>query len=157
MVARYKSTLWVVSLWVAALFLGVYTSENTAWYHTLSKPPSAPSSSTFSLFWALLYTVLTTSGLTLIHQKKPKAKKTKRVLFLYSLLFMSSVIWLPLTFFLQNLDFALYWLLFVDAMAAAFLIHLVRISTLASILLMPHLIWLIFATVITQQFLTLNH
>ena len=155
MITQYKSTLWIVFLWIASFLAGVFVSKNTCWYNSLVMPRGIPDSGTFAFCWALLYTILTTAGLSLLHQKRLK-KVTKKALFLYSLLFIMGLAWLPLSFTLQSLYFAWNWILVTGVIALVVLIHLVRLSVLSGVLLTPYILWLIYATVLTYGCLILN-
>jgi len=155
MVSRYKTAFNVIALWVIALLLGVFVSENTSWYDSLIKPENILPEDMSPLCWALLYTILAMSGLTLAQDKGPKKSRSK-TLRLYYLLFISTVIWLPVTFKTQNIYFSFSWIILSDAIAITTLTAFIRHNVLAGIFLLPYIVWLIYATIVTHGILILN-
>ncbi|MBC7652772.1 MAG: tryptophan-rich sensory protein [Deinococcales bacterium] len=121
-------------------------SEITTWYATLIKPSYNPPNFLFAPVWVILYTLMAIS-FYLIWDKEPSQKRDKALtLFIIQLVF--NILWSFIFFnqheiFLAFLDIVLMWFFIVLSMVSFY-----KINPKASLLLVPYIIWISYATVL---------
>ncbi len=118
------------------------------------QPPFMPPWFVFSLVWVLLFALNGWSaGLVL---KSPKSQKRDDSLMVYAVQLIVSFFW-PLFFFnLQLFGFAFIWLLLLIAVSVITLLSFRRVNSKTSKLLVPHLLWLLFAAFLNFMTWRLN-
>jgi tryptophan-rich sensory protein len=124
------------------------------WYAGLNKPFFSPPNFVFGPVWTTLYFLMGIS-LFLVLEKNLKKEKQK-LIFLFSLQLLLNFIWSFIFFGAQNPPLA-----FVNIIALWFSIAILiykfwPYSRLASILLMPYLAWVSFASLLNLAIVILN-
>ncbi|MBI3984974.1 MAG: tryptophan-rich sensory protein [Candidatus Levybacteria bacterium] len=153
---RFFKLLFLVLICEGIGFLGtIFTIPSIAtWYATLNKPIFNPPDFIFAPVWTTLYFLIGLS-LFLILEKKLKKDKNK-ILVIFSLQLLFNFLWSFIFFGLHNPIFA-----FVDiAMLWATIVLLIyefwKHSKLASLLLVPYLLWVSFASFLNLSIIALN-
>ncbi|MEM1109998.1 MAG: TspO/MBR family protein [Planctomycetota bacterium] len=154
------------TLWIAASFLllalgGVLTSiglSDRAWYDQLDFPPYQPPAWVFSPTWIVILTLLAiaTHRLSPSRQAPTTSSKTGTTsnLFmgaaylLYGMQFVLNVGWSLLFFTLRRPDAALWNIVVLDVVLLAMIVAYGRIDRPAGLMLLPYLLWLLYATAI---------
>jgi translocator protein len=122
---------------------GLFTKHGlTEWYPGIVKSPLTPPDLVFPLTWTFLY-VLMALSLYLVLSKPQKNKKWALSFFALQLFF--NFAWSYIFFYLENpgvglIDIACLWIAILVT-----LILFLRVSKLASYLLIPYLAWVSFA------------
>lgn len=120
-------------------------------YSGLVRPAFMPPDITFSIVWPVLYFMMAASlYFTLIETptsaENALLRKTSIALFFVQLLV--NVTW-PLIFFKARLFFfAFIWLALLDALVVALITINTRVNKWSAWLLVPYLLWILFATVL---------
>lgn len=114
-------------------------------YQTLNQPPLAPPGWIFPIAWGILYALMGIAA-ALIPTARASDEDKKRALTLYGLQLLFNFSWSILFF-----RFELYWLsvaiiLILLLLVALTFIHFWKIRPLAGYLLIPYLLWLLYAT-----------
>lgn len=131
----------------------VTTPAIPTWYVGLNKPFFSPPNWLFGPVWTLLFVTIGVS-LYLIWKSNEKARSQSLRLFWLQL--AANVIWSFLFFGLKNPLLGLIDILFLWGLIV-FLIKLnLRISRLASYILIPYLLWVSFATLLNLSIVILN-
>ncbi|WP_137597328.1 TspO/MBR family protein [Paucilactobacillus kaifaensis] len=135
---------------LSALFAG----DIAAKYEDLTKPVLSPPAPTFVIVWPILYTLIGISLYFLITSKSNPIKKT--VLILFTLQLFVNFIW-SIIFFAGNA----YWIgliviIMLDILVSYLIVYARQINRFASYLLVPYLIWIIFATYLNLGTAVLN-
>jgi benzodiazapine receptor len=138
----------------AGIIGSVFTASTVStWYPTLIKPEFSPPGWLFGPVWISLYFLMGIS-LYLIWQNKTKDKKKALVIFGIQLIL--NVFWSFLFFGLKSPLYGLIDILFLLAAIILTIAFSFKISRYASILLIPYLVWVSFATILNYTILSLN-
>lgn len=115
---------------------------NLAWYHSLRLPPLIPPDSVFGITWGILYILLGISAFLAFRQGLYAARKPL-ILFIVQLALHAW--WTPIFFGSHNPTAALLILLLMLAEGIWLYRVLQRRNRISACLLVPYLIWLIYA------------
>jgi len=140
----------------AGIFGSIFTVEAVPdWYSTLTKPTFAPPGWVFGLVWIILYFLMGVSLYTVwVSESKPKIRKVFFIIFGIQLAL--NALWSLLFFGLKSPILGLVDILLLDIMVIITIIYAKSISKLAAILLVPYLVWIIFATILNSAIFLLN-
>lgn len=127
------------ALALGSLLMGSSPIENE-WYIQLNKAPWTPPGWAFGIAWTtimLLFTIYLT-----IHEKEKL--KDKRFITLFTLQFLSNVLWNPVFFYFHwiFLGMIIILILFISLIL---ILHYFESSNWKLLLLLPYLVWLIIA------------
>lgn len=152
---RFIITL-IISIAVCLLigFLGGISvkSDNFIWYDSLNKSPLSPPNLLFPIAWGILYIMLAVS-ISIIINKSPLDKKAV-IIFIIQLILNS--FWTYIFFGLKQPVFGLIEIIILDIMIIITMFKFKSISKAASILLIPYLIWCLFASYLTLHIVIFN-
>lgn len=125
-----------------------------AWYPQLIKPSWTPPDALFGPVWSLLYLMIAIAG-WLIY-RAPRSEKRRSALIWYGIQLSLNFIWPFLFFFLRNplLGFIDIVLLGLSILLTLFKAWQVR--PIASLLLIPYLAWILYATALNMEIWLLN-
>ena len=126
---------------------------NSLWYNSLTKPLFAPPDWIFAPVWGILY-VLIFASLILYFLKKENNKENGYLFFGIQLFL--NIIWSPVFFLAKNIIGALFIIVLLDIFVFLTIRKFYSVSKIAGILLIPYLIWIIFATYLNAGYLILN-
>lgn len=149
--------LTAIALCEGAGILGSFftVSSIPVWYQTLNQPFFSPPNWIFGPVWIILYALMGIS-LYLIWEHKIKKKNTQTALNFFWMQLGANAIWSVLFFGLKNpllglLDIVLMWVLILITVNKFW-----KIDQRASILLLPYLAWVSFATILNFSIWQLN-
>lgn len=146
---------------LATAILGsIITASNMGWYKTLLIPPYTPSGSVIGAIWTTLFILATISALLVWK----RAKKVSESLFRWrvdvSIVFALNAllnVWWSVLFFGFHQPFWAIWDAAALGITVAMLIRMIWVrSKFASLLLVPYLFWVAFATHLTYTVWVLN-
>lgn len=142
----------------AAVVLGIGGGIATTigpWYKNLRKPPWQPPDWLFGPAWTLILGLAAVSA-GMAWNAAPDAGARTRVLILFGCNAFFHALWSPLFFNLRRPDWALIEVIFLWASLAALTVGLWPISAGASLLILPYLLWVSFATLLNRAIVRLN-
>ncbi len=119
------------------------------WYGLLNKPSFSPPNWVFGPIWTILYTLIGVSMYLVWTNKKGDLK-----LFLFHLFL--NAIWSPIFFGTKNLGLAFIVILLMDLTLIIIIKNFYKINRSAAYLLVPYLLWIIFATLLNFSIWKLN-
>ena len=120
----------------------------SGWYLFLNKPSFSPPGYIFGPVWTILYTLIGIS-LYLVWIKKGSLK----LFFVHLLL---NAIWTPIFFGAKNLSLAFVVIILMDLTLLMVIRSFYKIKKLAAYLLIPYLLWIIFASILNYSIWKLN-
>ena len=123
------------------------------WYKSLIKPFLAPPDWVFAPAWIFLYSFIAIS-LVLYITKPSKIKFFGYVYF--GIQMILNLAWTPAFFGLQNMRLGLVIIILLDIFVILTVREFYSVSKHAAILLIPYLLWIIFATYLNIGYLILN-
>lgn len=119
-----------------------FTMNSMDIYQNINRPKLAPPGYIFPIVWTILYVLMGISSY-LIHRSNHKNKETALIIYYFQLLINFS--W-PIFFFnYQNFLLALAILFILNILVIVLIKVTYSINYLASYLLIPYLIWILFA------------
>ena len=145
---KYKSHILLI-IWITALiFIGssigsLTKSSINSWYLTLDRSPFSPPNYLFGIAWTILYSMIATSG-WLIWRSGPFSK-LKLIKMLYTIQLLLNWSWTPLFFTYHLTGSALVCLLLIVTFVASLIILSYKKLYSVSLLLIPYLLWSLFA------------
>lgn len=136
-------------------FSAFLTSDAQDIFSSLNKPPLAPPAWLFPVAWTILY-ILMGIGSYRIWTAVATLEKRKTALFLYGVQLFFNFIW-PIIFFnLGEYFFAFVWIIALWLLIFLTYQHFRAIDMLASWLLIPYLVWVLFAAYLNFGIYFLN-
>lgn len=142
----------------AAIFLGVFGGLMTpidSWYRELRKPSLQPPNWLFGPAWTVILGLAAWSAVIAWHAAADHAAKVS-VIVLFSINALFHALWSPLFFRLRRPDWALVEVAFLWASLVALVVGLWPISHHASLLIVPYLLWVSFASWLNSAIVRLN-
>ncbi len=138
--------------WIGSLF--TFTSVNN-WYQTLKKPAWNPPGWVFGFVWPLLYLMIAISGWLIFIKIEPSKKKTL-ALFTYGAGLLFNLAWTYSFFFLKSPVLALADLLILITLTSINTHLFLKLYRPSGLLLIPYLLWSLFALSLNLAILLLN-
>ena len=144
----------LVTLIVA--FIGsLLTSGGMDWYENLNLPEGTPTGSFIGAIWTVIFILATISAL-IFWNKSERNSRFRLIVTLFVINAFLNVFW-SFLFFNQHLILAsILEMIILELSVVALIVLILPISKLASFLLLPYAIWVIFATNLAYQILILN-
>lgn len=141
---------------LAGIVGAIFTAQSVrTWYTTLQKPAFSPPNWLFGPVWITLYTMM---GIALyIVWQKSETVSIPRIAFIaFAVQLLLNALWSFLFFGLQSpllgfVEISLLWVMIVVTMVLFW-----KVSVPAGLLLVPYLLWVSFATVLTFSIWRLN-
>lgn len=136
---------WLLVTFAAATLGAVASVDAASFYEELIKPTWAPPTSIFSPVWSVLYLLM---GIAVwLVWREPQAKEKMLGLFIVQLIVNAIWSWLFFVWHLGGWSFAAVLLLFMLILATQFAFW--KISRIAGALMIPYLLWVGFASLLT--------
>lgn len=136
-------------------FLGGFASQPGAWYAGLTKASLNPPDWVFAPAWTLIYATCVLAAVLGWRNASAASQKTTLII-LFALNGALNVVWSILFFALQRPDWALYEVAALWASVAALIVFLRQITPVGAVVLIPYLLWVMFAAYLNYQVVVLN-
>lgn len=133
-------------------------SEIKNWYLQLNKPSFNPPNWLFGPAWSTLYTFMGIA-FALIWDRLEKANTkvfSSNAIRFFLIQFVLNLLWSSIFFSMHLIAFALIEMLVLWVFILLTILHFYRINKLAGIILIPYILWVSFATLLTASILYLN-
>jgi tryptophan-rich sensory protein len=141
--------IWSFIIVILVAFLGsIFTSKSvgTEWYQSI-KPSITPPSFVFPIAWSILFFLIALS-LYLVWIFSTKQEKRKIIL-VYGLNFVLNILWSVLYFGLHQTKLAFFEIIILFLSILLMISVSYKIKRMSSYLLVPYLLWVGFASVLT--------
>lgn len=144
----------VVPLAVGGLS-ALITGDIEGVYDSMMRPSFAPPAQVFPVVWSILYTLL---GISLFLVVKDGLDKpgVRDAVFYYAVSLVLNLLWTPIFFRWNLILFAAIWLIAMIIFAVITAYKFYNINKLAGIIMIPYILWLIFAFVLNIGYYFLN-
>lgn len=146
---------WVIFILGLGTGMGIFFGAD-AWFQTLVKPTWNPPAWLFGPVWTILYILMAIS--VWLVRKIPNANAEDRTLAmrLFWLQLVLNLVWTPIFFGLHSplFAFVVICLLWITVISTALAFS--RLSSAASYLLVPYLLWISFALILNGTIWLLN-
>jgi benzodiazapine receptor len=141
---------------IAVAGLGALTTQLGPWYYSLSLPKWKPPDWLFGPAWTVIFGLAAASGFIALSRSPRHSAVSARILALFAINGTLNILWSVLFFRLHRPDWALLEVLLLWFSIAALMAVISRASKLASLLLLPYLLWVTFAAVLNYSVVQLN-
>jgi tryptophan-rich sensory protein len=136
--------------------MGALTTELGPWYYNLTLPSWKPPDWLFGPAWTLIFGLAAMSGYLSWSRAPRNDLSQARILALFAINALLNIAWSVLFFRLHRPDWALLEVTLLWASIVALMVMTYRSSRLASLLLVPYLLWVSFAAVLNLSIVRLN-
>lgn len=124
------------------------------WFDGLQKPVFMPPGWTFGVVWPILYALLGVAFAMVVAEPPSERRRLALILFFAQLIL--NFLWSPIFFAAHDIGLA-KWVIFLMAIvAAAAAGQFLRIRKAAGLLMVPYLVWLVFAATLNITIEMLN-
>ena len=151
---------WALFIVPLVLLLGLLSGKlgggmsDSPWFDRLAKPANFPPPRTFPVVWAALYAMMGVALALVCAAWGARFRAMAIGLFVVQLAI--NLAWVPVFFALHEIKIALAVILALDGAALLTTALFWRVRRLAGWLMVPYVLWILFATVLNWQFLELN-
>ncbi len=151
---------WALFMVPGVLLLGLLSEQlagsgaDNAWFEGLNKPPFYPSPVVFALVSIVLY-LLMGLALAIVAAARGASSRTA-ALTAFGVQLALNLAWSPLFFGSHRILATLILIVVLDLAVVATIVLFQRVRPVAALLLLPYLGWLLFASLLTWQFLVAN-
>lgn len=136
---------WLLVVFVAAAVGAAASVDAPSFYAQLSKPTWAPPAGVFGPVWTVLYALMGVAAWLVWRSPGPK----RAALTLFGAQLAANALWSWLFFAWHRGALAAVEILVLLALIVAMIVAFWRISRLAALLMVPYLLWVSFASVLT--------
>lgn len=130
------------------------SGADNIWLEALAKPGIYPPAEAFGIVWPILYALIGLAVAIVWHARGAKGRRAALWLFLIQLLL--NLAWAPLFFRYQQIAAGFWLILAILAASLLTTLRFARIRRMAGWLMVPYLIWLMFAAVLNLRIWQLN-
>ena len=141
---------------LAGIIGSVFTTPSIpGWYAGLAKPPFNPPSWVFAPVWTALYAMM---GLAawLVYDKGFKRPEVKKALTVFAVQLLLNTLWSIVFFGTHQIFASVIVIVLLWAMILWTILLFRRISRAAAWLLVPYILWVSFASILTVSVYVLN-
>ena len=147
---------WILALTVilclgVGFTAGLLTDTGTTWFLELNKPVIYPPGYLFGLVWTVLYLMMGVSLYLIIEKTKEKLPYL-----LFGAQLVLNFLWTLIFFGLQNIMLAIAEIIALWGLILWTILAFKKYSKPAAILLVPYILWVTFATVLTVWIYAIN-
>ena len=156
---RMSFLRWVLVLVPVVVLLGLASgmisgSGDTNWYRALEKPSFQPPPYLFRIVWPILYVLMGLALALVVNAKGSRLRGIAIAAFIAQ--FVANLLWSPIFFGMNQVSFAFWWLLLTLGLAGLATWFFWRVRTIAGVMMLPYIAWLIFAAALNFQVDQLN-
>jgi benzodiazapine receptor len=157
---RMSFARWAMVLVPLILLLGfasaraVPAGDESRWYAALAKPEATPPGWAFPVAWAAIYVLMGFALAVVVNARGARGRALAVALFAVG--FVLALTWMPLFFGAHLVDASLIVMAGMLLLGIATAIAFGRIRRVAAWLMVPYLVWVSFAGVLTWQIRQLN-
>lgn len=124
-------------------------------YDSMMQPSFAPPAQVFPIVWGILYTLLGVSLFLVVKDGLDKPG-VRDAVFYYAISLVLNLLWTPIFFRWNLILFAAIWLIAMIIFAVITAYKFYNINKLAGILMVPYILWLLFALALNIGYYFLN-
>ena len=121
-------------------------------YNDLIKPTLSPPGIVFPIAWTIIYLLIGISY-TMLKEKGEVAKETKQ---LYYIQLIFNYLWTFIFFVFKLRLLSVLWIIILDVLVIIMTYQFYKQNKLSGILLIPYVLWLLFATYLNISIYFLN-
>jgi tryptophan-rich sensory protein len=140
---------------IAVAGVGATLTDLGPWYQSLREPSWKPPDAAFGVIWTAIFSLAAIAGV-LAWRADRSLRGRQRIIGQFAVNGFFNLLWSLVFFKLQRPDYALVEVAFLWLSILALIVLLYRKSPLASLLLIPYLLWVAVAAALNYQVVVLN-
>ena len=153
-----KKTLLIYAVGIAVPLLvgglsAALTMSATETFSLLNRPPFSPPAGLFPLVWTVLYILM---GIAAARIYLSASEKKERALFVFGVQLLFNFFWSIFFFNFRIFTFSAVWLALMCALIIYLMILAFQIDKVAAFLLIPYILWCLFALYLNIAIAILN-
>jgi tryptophan-rich sensory protein len=130
------------------------SSSEDPWFAALEKPATFPPGYLFGIVWTVLYILMGVALAMIVVARDSRWRRPALIAFAVQLVL--NLAWSPMFFGEHQMSVALAIVLALAVAVIVTIVLFARVRRAAAVLLLPYLIWVLFAALLNWQFLSLN-
>ncbi|HEX8555718.1 MAG TPA: TspO/MBR family protein [Sphingomonas sp.] len=134
--------------------MSVPAGNDNRWYQALAKPALTPPGWAFPVAWTTIYVLLGLALAMVLNARGARGRGIAVLLFAAS--FAGALAWMPLFFGAHRITAATWLIVFMVATGCAAAVAFARVRPVAAWLLLPYLVWISFAGLLTWSIGRMN-
>lgn len=147
----------VLTCLAVGYFSSLITRENIpTWYVTLKKPIFNPPNWVFAPVWTILYIMMGIAAGRVWNKVDNDLQNVKKGMYFFIVQLALNALWTYLFFGIHNLFLSLIEIILLWLMIYETMVQFKKVDKLASKLLIPYLVWVSYATILTASVWYLN-
>ena len=135
---------------------GLLSGNEREFFNSLIKPPLSPPGILFPIVWTILYALMGISLYFVLTSKRGSYLEHRSALIYFALQLAVNFSWSIVFFKAQSLIGGLFVILLLDLLVLITMVKFKGINKLSFLLLIPYLLWILFATYLNIGFVILN-
>jgi translocator protein len=157
---RMSYLRWALVSVPLSVFLGFLSGQlansgyGNRWFNALAKPEIVPPGWVFGLVWSILYILLGLAVAMVLHARGAKGRVP--ALSLFGAQFLLNLAWSPIFFAAHQVSVAAWMIIAILLLSIATTFAFARIRKVAAWLIVPYLVWLSLASILTWQIDAMN-
>ena len=147
---KIKSLFYLFLPIIGGSLIGFITNKSID-YSNLIKPPLTPPKILYPIAWSIIYLLL---GISYYLYKKRNNDKTVDIVYYIGLIV--NYLWTFIFFVFKLRLLAIFWIILLDILVILLAILYYKYEKKSALLLIPYILWIIFATYLTTGIYVLN-
>lgn len=150
--------IYLIATLAVGMLSGFLIRDAQSTYMALNQPPLSPPPIVFPIVWTVLYVLMALAAFR-THRALKQSGELSRVrylVFLYTLQLAMNAIWPQIFFHSDKYLFAFIWLLILLAVLIALQVLYYRVDKIACWMMLPYVLWTLFAGYLTMGVYLLN-
>ena len=140
---------------IIGMVSSLLTGDMEGKYEMMTKTPLSPPGSLFGIVWPILYVMMGISLFFILNSSK-MAKDKKGYIIVFIIQLIVNFLWSPIFFAAGGLWLAVPVIFALDILIIILMVQAKKVNTVSVVLLIPYLIWILFATYLNISFALLN-
>ncbi len=125
-------------------------------YESINKPPLSPPGWLFPVVWSLLFILMGIAAAMVYIKRYDDKKSARNGLWLYVIQLAVNFSWSVIFFNLRAFFFSFWWLVLLLLLAVCTACYFAKVSKTAAWLMVPYILWIIFAGYLNFMIFYLN-
>lgn len=124
------------------------------YYNSLKKPVITPPAFVFKIVWTVLYLMIFSALYFIVKAPENPLKKFAITIFVFQLLL--NILWSPVLFIYKKMKLSLIICFLIVIFVGITIFLFSKISVIAVYLMIPYLLWCVFACFLIMEFIRIN-
>lgn len=147
----------VPAIWILYSYGPRHETSREKFFEKLKKPDYTPSKGLFSFLWIVTYATMGVAAYTILDQIHVDRSTALTALVIFAAKYILGVSLIPIFFGRQDLILTGFMISALIPMIFWAMVEFYKVSTTAFLLLLPYASWIGFLTVLSFDFIKLNH